>query len=228
MPINKIPKKWRMLNSLWILWTLTIFFHYVAFFYIGIRTRYERWLWWGVFYSLSFLAVVAYLVVSVEIGYRHLFLDVFIPIWLIMSSLVSFIHAVVIREEYYLRLIAYRETLRKRIAEDYGLPPHDGGRSIRRRQAENIRFTSGVNPAVNRDWTTPQKVFDGEIDIVNVNEASEGELSELPGVTVIMAKKAIQFREKSGPFRSIDHFAEVLDINPIILEQIRGSVVTET
>ena len=49
-------------------------------------------------------------------------------------------------------------------------------------------------------------------------------IAKLPGVGLILAKKAVKLRQTSQ-FESIEEFGEALGIKPHILEQIRPSVV---
>lgn len=46
----------RLRDSAWIAWTFTLFFNWVAFFWVGFRAKNGRWIAWGCVYVLPFVA----------------------------------------------------------------------------------------------------------------------------------------------------------------------------
>ncbi|MBI6874763.1 ComEA family DNA-binding protein [Clostridium aciditolerans] len=63
------------------------------------------------------------------------------------------------------------------------------------------------------------------INIIDINTASESELASLPGIGLILAKKAINHRETKGYFNSVDEFSKILSLKPHILERIKPLVI---
>lgn len=59
---------------------------------------------------------------------------------------------------------------------------------------------------------------------VDVNRAPESELAGLPGVGLILAKKAVQYREANRGFRTVDEFFQVLGLKPHVAERLRPLV----
>ena len=59
---------------------------------------------------------------------------------------------------------------------------------------------------------------------LNLNKATEAELLALPGVNVIIAKKAIKYIEKNGGFNSVDEFIKKMNIKENFAEQIKNIV----
>jgi competence protein ComEA len=59
---------------------------------------------------------------------------------------------------------------------------------------------------------------------VNLNTATIEELEQLPGVGPVTAKDIIQFRKKSGPFRSINDLLAIRRISKGRLEKLRPYV----
>ncbi len=59
---------------------------------------------------------------------------------------------------------------------------------------------------------------------VSLNSASLEDLDTLPGIGPALAKQIIAYREKQGPFTSIDQLGEVSGIGPSKLEQLRPLV----
>lgn len=60
--------------------------------------------------------------------------------------------------------------------------------------------------------------------LLELNSASEEEIAALPGVGIILAKKAISVRQTKGGFCSIDEFMEILGLKPHIVVRIRPLV----
>ena len=58
-------------------------------------------------------------------------------------------------------------------------------------------------------------------DVININLASEDEITELPGISAILAKKIIKFRETTRQFTSVDDFIKTMKIKPHFEQQIR-------
>ncbi len=57
--------------------------------------------------------------------------------------------------------------------------------------------------------------------VININEAGEPELEELPGVGPATAKAIVDYRSEHGRFRSVDDLLNVRGIGPAKLEQIK-------
>jgi competence protein ComEA len=59
---------------------------------------------------------------------------------------------------------------------------------------------------------------------VNLNTATLAELDTLPGVGPATAAAIVAYRERHGPFRSVDQLGEVRGMGPARLEALRGLV----
>ncbi len=59
----------------------------------------------------------------------------------------------------------------------------------------------------------------------DINNDGEGVLAELPGVGVVLAKKAIAVRTENGGFNSLEDFAAAIGLKPHIVERLRPLVV---
>ncbi len=58
-------------------------------------------------------------------------------------------------------------------------------------------------------------------NLLNLNTASEAELTQLPGITLILAKKAITIREAKGGFTSVEEFATELGLSELKFERLK-------
>jgi comEA protein len=59
---------------------------------------------------------------------------------------------------------------------------------------------------------------------IDLNAATEADLDALPGIGPSKARAIIEWRERNGPFTSVDQLDEVKGIGPALLEKIRPHV----
>ena len=62
---------------------------------------------------------------------------------------------------------------------------------------------------------------------VNINEAGEEELCQLPQIGPARAKNILEYREKYGPFASIEEIRAVSGIGDGIFQQIREHIIVD-
>ncbi|WML33264.1 helix-hairpin-helix domain-containing protein [Clostridium sp. OS1-26] len=92
---------------------------------------------------------------------------------------------------------------------------------------DNLQSTKEIkiNQVNNSRDKTDNILIKGKKEAININTASEGELASLPGIGLILAKKAINHRETKGSFNSIAEFAEILSLKPHVLERIKPLII---
>ena len=56
---------------------------------------------------------------------------------------------------------------------------------------------------------------------VDINKADWPEFVALPDIGELLAKRIVEYRDKSGPFESVDQLQRVRGIGPRILERLR-------
>ncbi len=62
------------------------------------------------------------------------------------------------------------------------------------------------------------------LTMIDINTARAEELSKLPGISIIMAKKAIQYRTKNNGFKTIDEFFEITKLKPHFRQNIYSAL----
>jgi competence protein ComEA len=81
--------------------------------------------------------------------------------------------------------------------------------------------TIHIPSIINASPTTNSATTDG---LVNINTASAIELDQLPGIGEVLAARIVEFRERFGPFTSVDQLIDVDGISQSTLEELRPLV----
>ncbi|MFX4263387.1 ComEA family DNA-binding protein [Pelotomaculum propionicicum] len=141
----------------------------------------------------------------------------------------SIAHALFVRKEYLLRLDAYLnnektmdDKLKEQFAREYQVNHSKSAGSI------NPPFQTASTPgaSVHQQTAPPSAPApSGPSALVDINNDPEETIASLPGVGVILAKKALGLRLSKNSFKSIEEFAEGLGLKPHIVEQLRPLVV---
>jgi len=197
-----------------------MFFNWVAFFYIAATAKYRKWYYYGLVYTIPFLLVIL-------VPYNGLIYDISIEI-LITGWITSIFHAFLLRKEYLIRLETLKKIqpdidakLKKKIEKEYGI---NKPKTIHKKPKTSPEKTTNFNKNVNEENVEnyQQKQPSSGID---VNNASEETLSELPGVSLILAKNAVQLRDSGVYFESAEDFGEALGLKPHIIARIKPLIV---
>ena len=64
-------------------------------------------------------------------------------------------------------------------------------------------------------------------NLLDINTASEKDITALPGVSIILAKKIIKYRNEKGGFESLDEFYKEMKIKPHFIEQLNNQICTK-
>ncbi len=62
---------------------------------------------------------------------------------------------------------------------------------------------------------------------LDLNTASEEELTALPGIGGELARRIVEYRESSGPFENVEELTEVSGIGPGKLAALEGLIIVE-
>ena len=63
---------------------------------------------------------------------------------------------------------------------------------------------------------------------ININTATRAELQSLSGIGPVLSQRIIDYREKHGPFKTIEELDDVYGIGPKRLEAMRDRVTVHT
>ncbi|MGQ4668129.1 ComEA family DNA-binding protein [Metabacillus halosaccharovorans] len=222
--ITNKGKAWELRNSIWMLWAILTFgaLNYISFFYASYKVKRKKWFFAAIIYSIIFILTM---VVTEVVPIEHWFYDLTLAAYFI-GWIFSIVHVFKIRPEYLLRLEAivssgYKEkeieSLKRKISQEYvtTISNEDAQKSI-------TSTTIHKQPKeFEQEAIKENKISPSDIQIVNVNTASEQELAKVPGIGSIFAKKVISVRNQENGFKSFDHFVEILSIKPHLIEKIK-------
>lgn len=213
MGITNKGKKWELRNSIWILWSFTLLLACVGFFWIGGRTGRRRWIVFGLVYLVTNFGLI-YVAQAFEDINSVVHGTISAVIYI--SWMIAIVHAFLSRKEYLIRREAVlelknstRDAYRDSIRKDY---LGSGGKPAIHASGPMANNSSRQNTLVNQHVPIAQKI--------NLNIASEQELSNLPGVGVALAKRALELRSQIGGFVSVQDFHQRLGLMPHFAVQI--------
>lgn len=69
-----------------------------------------------------------------------------------------------------------------------------------------------------------REILDINDGLIDINSCSEAELTALPGINIIMAKKIILYRETKRPFKNIEELFTELKIKPHFQKQLKNLI----
>lgn len=211
-----------LVNSWWLIlpFTFPIYLNWTAFIYIGITARYRKWILYGVVYAIPGI-LITFLgsINSSEVNVNSM--GILVIVMYLMGS-VSIIHAFSLREEYFIRSKTLNkqndDNLRKKIFREYGLVDW-----VSRENQGHSTTINDEKKAVSNEF---DKNYPTEVGSqVDINNDPEDLLVEIPGVSVILAKKAIKLRESGVYFDSAEDFCQALGLKPHMVEKIKPFIV---
>lgn len=209
--ITPFGKKWEYLHSIWMIWLAGPFGFtmFVSFFYIGARAKKVKWIVAGVIY---FIIVAQYFVVSdfYEIDETPFTVSMLV---LLLFWAISVIHAIMARKEY---LIIRVEQINANRAY-WNLPPIEHEQTITKQAADISNIKKDISTNENGSQTEEEQ----KPRVVNVNQATQEELTALPAMNNVLASQIIDSREEEGDFDSFSHFIARMNMKPHILAKAK-------
>jgi DNA uptake protein ComE-like DNA-binding protein len=221
-PITNKGIKWEIMNSIWMLWAILTFgfFNYISFFYASYKVKHRKWFIWGLLYSIPF---ILFMISAEVVDEKHWLNGLIFAIYFI-AWIISIFHVFKIRAEYLLRLEARvslkaneLEQLKKSIKKEYGALDTPSSDNTVRADMKDEKF--------NKEERASTKTIAGPVDI---NSATEEEIASIPAIGGLLAKKVVAVRDQEGGFRSLEHFAETLQLKPHVIEKIKPFVTFPT
>jgi|GEM_PF-2073691 len=214
MSITKKGVKWELKNSIWILWSFILFFNGIGMFYAGIKVKVKRWHRYGLIYIA--IMWISFFMVGKEQSYFSYAMTLLFSI----SYPVCIVHTILIRSEYLLKLEELEDN------------------ETQQTEADVLRKKIiGSSSTINKDNIPPEKLkippipkmvdipkIEEERGAIDINSCNESELADLPGVGLILAKKALKLRNDNNGFTSVDEFIQKLSIKPHYAEKLKVKI----
>lgn len=240
MSITNRGKTWEILNSLWILWSFTLMLNCVGFFWIGGRTGQRKWIASGLIYFLVDFALL--FTISWLQRINGVLFNIAMAL-IILGWSCAILQSFLSRKEYLLRREAVldlekatRDAYRNEIRGEYlgggngqpVQPPVQRPMQPRSVQPIGRPMTPPANlprqPVPVQPAPTMQPVMQPPFsqNKLDLNIAAEQQLAALPGVGVVLAKRAVELRTQSGGFASVEDFCSRLQLMPHFVTQIQN------
>lgn len=222
---------WELKNSLWILFSFFLLPGF-GFFYIGIKTLKMKWIVIGGIYSCVLFSGV--IVIENKIVYWFYFIS---------GVILSFYY----KREYLSQLETIQdkrrqmesEKLQKQFERKYSQRRKKVNKKSQKQIAKeldekeistdksNSEQMGGVENAVQNSKPLKQGKTKSlkDRESIDINLCSIDTLSELPGVTLVLAKKAVNYRKKNNGFASVEEFYNVVGLKPHIIVQISDKLI---
>lgn len=238
-------EQWESYNSRWLWWTYFPFTSPIAFFTIARKGKKPLWYVYG-FFFLAFWVV--YIVYQEQLTERF---ANDIGGFLLAVYIGGIVLARFLKKEYLMRLEILesddskreRENeMRARIANELfgsaqGQHPSAAqaqpqafapaqAQTETQQPIHSERASSQPQPVHSPTSATQQDSADAAI--IDINTCDETALAQLPGITLIQAKKAVNYRATNSPFKSVDEFYQVIGLKPHIIAQIEGRITCTT
>lgn len=70
----------------------------------------------------------------------------------------------------------------------------------------------------------PDKKFLAGAKVIDINSCKESDLVSLPGVSIVLAKRALNYRKEHDGFSSVEEFYDIMQLKPHFVAQIQGLV----
>lgn len=227
--INSV--KWRLLNSWWLLLCANIYSSGAALIYEGIAARKKR----NIFVGIAALALIAGTALPIIISGSRIFdenANTLASFGLNLQDMVYYMAVLLafLSRPTYLSARAklsngYASDVEREIDEMNALKLHEAA-ARKRMQAEPETDTADAPPAVpglsaeTRTVDIPEQVIDSAPavetaqGVIDINSCTAQEMTRLPGITIVDAKRAVEHRETQGRFKSVDEFISFLKVKP--------------
>ena len=117
---------------------------------------------------------------------------------------------------------------RTRVSQEKGTNlPNDKGASYV--NLDNIQEQKPFVPAKEKEieFSGMGELMNNSPNKINVNTVTSSELSILPGINIVMAKKIVEYRDKNGYFNSVEDFFNAANVKEHFVEKIKPLITVE-
>lgn len=221
---------WKLLNSAWILLSF-IGGAWIGFLIIGRKAKEPKWTKMGLIYAIALWGT---LLIGVETPISNIGMCLYILTWMF-----SIVHSFIANKKF----LICREILATTNQDE--LDKQKMKEKIIQHYKEEGIITSAPNPQQNvedRNFVS-NNVHDKEKMVavradnqsnnqeqckLNINACTEKDLAILPGVSIVAAKKAIEYRNQQNGFKTVEEFYVIADIKPHFVIQLEDLITCES
>jgi hypothetical protein len=201
MELERKSKEWRLLQSWWIVLSFIPLLPWLPFLYIAARTKKNSWAVWSLVY-----AIPNFIFFFTDYPYESSAYDMVLAASM-MSTVVAIIHSFVIRKDYLNRL-EFKSEYGTGVGTGREITSGETASLNSSREIPNFReVPDAAIPLQNHHKHANQEIDEQNSNgPLNINLASEEELADLPGIGILLSKKAIYHRQRNGQFTTGEFF----------------------
>jgi DNA uptake protein ComE-like DNA-binding protein len=226
---------------MWIIWSFLPMFGWVTWIHARYSTQKPIYYLYALLYALpvSLMLITSNGTAPLAVQIYHITDKISMYSWLVCP-----LHALILRKKINLEIKYARlaekqnvvSNLEQKIAAEYKVNAVDVSPKTVRSAAplsntknpELVSQLLGETPSVTA--TSPsqaaaQTTPPASTPLIDLNTADESSLAALPGVGLILAKKAISARGERGGFRGFEEFCDALGLQPHLREKLRSLVI---
>lgn len=224
---------WKLLNSAWILFSF-VGGAWIGFLIIGRKAKEPKWTKMGLIYAI--VLWVTFLI-GVETPTESAISTIGILLWFLIYMF-SIVHSFIANKKYLvcreILIVANqdeidKQQMREEIIQHYKEEGIITSVSETQEQMENENFVSNNTKSeeilINDE--AAEQVENKEGAKLNINSCTENDLAALPGVSVVAAKRAIEYRNQQNGFLSVEEFYAIADIKPHFVVQLDDLIACE-
>ncbi|WP_061309593.1 ComEA family DNA-binding protein [Clostridium botulinum] len=252
MAVTQRGNKWEIGKSLWMLWNLTIFFNGIGMYFAGKKVKVKKWRDYGIIYTTISVAI-SIIIEIISDPYKDIATNVQIIEWIVcivhsFKIRKEYLIRLEILED---KNVEQNEMnfIRSKIAKEYGVDERNSNNPIKsntsqddlvkeksdiddkakienfdmKNKEENTNNIPPVMPKVENTVNNIKNNVNNE-ELLDINSCNELELSRLPGMGLILAKKAVNLRNSRNGFDSVDEFIEMVGVKPHFVDTVKTMI----
>ena len=210
-------------EPLWLVLPFLGIFNWIAYYYIGTRANCKTWIKMGHVYMVLFVCFFFAPLIPV--------INVIYILAMFIGYIVGIIYGLGVFQTYLTRLnLMYH--IKKSNVEIENIDTLDNSKLYqfltehipKKDNTPEDTTTSTNNTTSEVKIKNKNKNDDKKIPKIDINNADENILSDLPGFNIILAKKVISERKIRNGFKNIDELEEVLHLQPHLTEQLKKNI----